>query len=98
MRFSQGFQCIAMPVSYDKKWKGIVDYGDVFCVILTDLSKTFDFIPYDLFNAKLETYGFLADALNLVYDYLYNGKQRVKSNETFSCWKDIEYERCSTRI
>ena len=58
---------------------------------LTDLSKALDCIPHDLFIADLEAYGFQADALNLVYDYLSNRKERVKINETFSCWKGIEY-------
>ena len=58
---------------------------------MTDLSKAFDCIPHDLIIAKLEAYGFQTDALNLVYDYLSNRKQRVKINETFSCWKNIEY-------
>ena len=44
-----------------------------------------------VFIAKLEAYGFQTDALNLVYYYLSNRKQRVKINETFSYWKDIEY-------
>ena len=58
---------------------------------MTDLSKAFDCIPHDLIIAKLEAYGFQTDALNLVYDYLSNRKQRVKINETFSCWENIEY-------
>ena len=41
--------------------------------------------------AILEAYGFQTDALNLVYDYLSNRKQILKINETFSCWKNIEY-------
>ena len=87
MRFSQGLQCTALPVSYDRKMEKIVDYGGVFGALLTDLSKAFDCIPHDLIIAKLEVYGFQTDALNLVYDYLCNRKQRVKINETFSCWK-----------
>ena len=74
-----------------EKWKKIVDYGGVFGALLTDLSKAFDCIPHDLIIAKLEAYGFQTDALNLFYDYLSNRKQRVKINETFSCWKDMEY-------
>ena len=91
MRFSQGLQCTALPVSYDRKMEKIVDYGGVFGALLTDLSKAFDCIPHDLIIAKLEAYGFQTDALNLVYDYLSNRKQRVKINETFSSWKNIEY-------
>ena len=68
-----------------------MDCGGVFGALLTDLSKAFDCIPHDLIIAKLEAYGFQTDALNLVYDYLSNRKQRVKINETFSCWKNIEY-------
>ena len=73
-----------------EKWEKIVNYGGVFGALLTDLSKAFDCIPYDIFIAKLETYGFQTDALNFVYGYLPNRKQRVKINETFSYWKDIE--------
>ena len=58
--------------------------------LLTD-SNTFDCILHNLFIAKLKAYGFEADVLNLVYDYSSNRKQRVKINETFSSWKDIEY-------
>ena len=68
-----------------EKWKKIVDCGGVFGALLTELSKAFDCIPQDLIIAKLEAYGFQTDALNLVYDYLSNRKQRVKINETFSC-------------
>ena len=67
-----------------------MDCGGVFGALLTDLSKAFDCIPHDLIIAKLEAYGFQTDALNLVYDYLSNRKQRVKINETFSSWKNIE--------
>ena len=74
-----------------EKWKKIVDYGGVFGALLTDLSKAFDCIPHDLIIAKLEAYAFQTDALNLLYDYLSNRKQRVKINETFSSWENTEY-------
>ena len=42
-----------------------------FCAtILTDLSKTFDYTPYDLFIAKLNAYGFDQEALKLIHNYL----------------------------
>ena len=74
-----------------EKWKKVVDNGGAFAALLTDLSKAFYCIPHDLIIAKLEAYGFQIDALRLVYDYLSNRKQRVKLNETFSSWRDIEY-------
>ena len=48
----------------------IVDDGGVFGALLTDLSKTFDYIPHGLIIAKLEAYGFHIDALKLVHNYL----------------------------
>ena len=81
-----------------EKWKKIVDNEGVFGALLTDLSKTFDYIPHDLIIAKLEAYGFQIYALRLVYDYLSNRKQRVKSNKTFSSWRDLEYGVPQTSI
>ena len=42
-----------------------------FCAaILTDLSKAFDCIPYDLLIAKLNAHGFDQEALKLIHNYL----------------------------
>ena len=67
-----------------------VDNGGILNLLLTDLSKAFDCIPLYLFITKLEAFGFQTNLLTLFYDYLYR-KQRLKINETFSCWKDIDY-------
>ena len=68
-----------------------VDNGGAFGALLTDLSKAFDCIQYDLIIAKLEAYGFHIDALKLIHDYLSNRKQRFKVNDARSSWKDTFY-------
>ena len=42
-----------------------------------DLSKAFDTINHDLLWAKLRAYGFSASALNILYRYFNNRKQKV---------------------
>ena len=46
-----------------------VDTKKVFGVLLTDLSKAFDFLPHDLIIAKLKAYGFSFPGLNLIQNY-----------------------------
>ena len=44
---------------------------------LTDFSKAFDSIPYDLLIAKLNANGFDQDALKLIHSYLTDHKKWV---------------------
>ena len=68
-----------------------MDYGGALGALLMGWPKAFNCIPHELVILKVEAYVFQTDAVNLVYDYLSNRKQRIKINKTFSSWKDIEY-------
>ena len=72
-----------------EKWKKSLDSKDSFGVLLTDLSKAFNCIPHELMIAKLDAYGFDLKALLLVFNYLRNRKQRVKTNSSYSDWSDL---------
>ena len=63
----------------------------MFGALLTDLSKAFDCLPHDIIIAKLNAYGFDMKALNFIYDYLGNLKQRTKIDNAYSSWQNILY-------
>ena len=65
-----------------KKWKKSVDNGGAFGVLLTDLSKVFDYLHHELLIAKLHAYGFDKSSFKLTHSYLSNRKQIVKINDT----------------
>ena len=57
--------------------------------MLTDLSKAFTCLNYELLIAKLHEYGLSLSSLELVHDYFLNRKQRTKFNSKYSSWADI---------
>ena len=61
-----------------EKLKNSVDKGGSFGALLTDLSKAFDYLDHELFNAKLNAYRFTLPAIRLIHDHLSNRKQRTK--------------------
>ena len=69
--------------------KRSVDKVKVFRALLTDLSKAFDCLNYDLLTRKLKAYDFSLPALRLINDYLSNRKQRAKIDNTYITWLDI---------
>ena len=73
-----------------ENWKEFLDEGNHYGALLTDLSKAFDCIMYDLLIAKLQAFGFDNDSLNFICNYLVGREQRVKINLSFSTWSKIE--------
>ena len=58
-------------------------------VLLTDLSRAFDWLDHGLLIAKLNAYDFSLNALKLVHNYLSNRKQRTKRNSSYSSVLEI---------
>ena len=59
-------------------------------MVLMDLSKAYDCIPYDLLLAKLKAYGIEKKSINLLRSYLIGRRQRVKLNSEYSSFVDID--------
>jgi len=77
-------QCLAIML---EAWKKALDVKYTAGAVLTDLSKAFDCLNHDLLIAKLDAYGFGQSALNFIYNYLNQRKQRTKINNAYSSWK-----------
>ena len=56
--FHKGFSAQHGLPEMLEKWERSVDQGKVFGVLLTGLSKAFDYLPYELIMAKLIIYAF----------------------------------------
>ena len=52
--FRRGFRLQNCLLAMLEKWKSSVDKGKAFGVLLTDLSKAFDCLSYELIIAKLD--------------------------------------------
>ena len=72
-----------------EKARKILNKGETFGVLLTDLSKTFDCMTHDFLIVKLHALNFGMNALNLIFDYLTGRKRRVKITSSFSSYLDI---------
>ena len=72
-------------------WRYNIDQGRMFGALLTDLSKAFVCIPHDITIANLNAHGYNIKALNFIYDYLRNRKQRTKIDNAYSSWQNILY-------
>ena len=67
-----------------------LDDGKYVGMVLMDLSKAYDCIPYDLLLAKLKAYGIDKKSINLLRSYLIGRRQRVKLNSEYSSFVDID--------
>ena len=89
--FRKGFNTQHILLAMIEKMKASRDNKQFCAAILTDLSKAFDCIRYDLLIAKLNAYGFDKKALKLIYDYLNGRSQKIKVGASFSSKLVISY-------
>ena len=87
--FSKGFSVLTILLPMIEKWREPLDSGGNFGALLTDLSKTFNCLSYDLLLAKLYAYGLDIPSLKLLHSYLTKRRKRAKINDTYSSWNEI---------
>ena len=72
-------------------WRKALDEKKSAGGILTDLSKAFDCLNHNLLIAKLEAYGLDISALEFIYNYLKERKQRTKVSCSYSSWRELKF-------
>ena len=88
--FRKGYSTQHCLIVMLDKWKSSIDKGGYAGALLTDLSKAFDCIFYDLLIAKLDAYGVGYNSLRFINSYLTSRYQRVRVNSTYSSWSAID--------
>ena len=74
-----------------EKLRKIRDKKGIFAAVLTDLSKAFDYIPYNLLLAKLSAYGFDTKSFKFISAYLKSRKQITRIGSAFSDYLNIMF-------
>ena len=73
----------------NQKWKSALDKEENVYILFMDFPKVFNTINHDLLEAKLKTYGFSTNALDLMCSYLKIQRQSVQINNSFSSAKKV---------
>ena len=88
--YRKGFSAQHALISMTEKWRKILDQKGFAGSILMDLSKAFDCLDHELLIAKLSAYGFDKNTLKSIQSYLTNRWQRVKVENSFSNWFELD--------
>ena len=73
-----------MHMHLPEEQKANLDQDKIIGTVLLDLRRAFDCTPQELLIAKLNTYGFDREALNLIYSCLKGRKQPLRINNIHS--------------
>ena len=92
--FRKGQGCQTTLLRLLEDWKQALDKNEYVAVVLMELSKAFDYLPYDILLSKLSAYGLSNDSVNLLKSYLTDRKQQVKLSGIVNSLSMIK--RCPT--
>ena len=77
----KGFIVVNCLLHMIEKWRESLDEAGAYEALLTDLSKSFDCLPYELIIAKLYGYGVDMPPLKLINFHLSKRRQMIKIND-----------------
>ena len=84
--FRKQHSCETVLLRMIENIKLSLEKGKIVIMILMDLSRAFDCIPYKLFISKLRAYGLSINACNYIMNYYINRQQCVKLGKNRSEW------------
>jgi hypothetical protein len=84
--FRKRHNCQDVLLRFNQCVKGHLDDGHTVGVVLTDLSKAFDYLPHDLLISKMRTYSVDDKACAYIKSYLTDRPHCVKLGNTKSDW------------
>ena len=87
--YRQGYNTQHALIKLTESWRQSLDSRGYSGAALMDLSKAFDTINHELPIAKLHTYGFRKESLDLILDYLSDRWQRTKISGNVSSWAEL---------
>ena len=88
-RFRRGHNCQNALIRLVENCKKVLGDRKVYGMLLTDLSKAFDYLPYQLLIRKLNVYDLSHDACKLSMGYFMSRRQRVKVEGCKSSWRTL---------
>ncbi len=88
--FEKGIVYQSVLLTLVERCKGAIDSSHVYGILLTDLSKAFDCLPYQLVICKLRAYEFDPSSCKPIMSYFTNRKQRVKVGNCKTEWLSTE--------
>ena len=89
--FRKDFNTQHCLLAMTEKWQKCLNKGGISEAILTDFSKAFDWILYDLLIAKLAAYHFDHQSLRILERFISSRHQRIKISNAFSRYSGILY-------
>jgi hypothetical protein len=87
--YRKGYSCQQVLLALCDHWRQLKEDKRIPAVLLADLSKAFDCLPYSLTITKLHSYGMDYNSTLLLTDYLTNRLQRVKTGGATSSWAKV---------